>query len=243
MRPQAVHARSSTKAVLNTLGTFPAPVQADAAPLFEAPPTLRNCADEPIHVPGTVQPHGAMLVFDADGLLEAWSDNAIAMLHLLPRLGQTVQQVSLPEPVLAKVEACLVAIASGEAFPLSREVDFGTTRFDCIVHAHAGRVLVEFEQRDVALDTLVVFALKAHNALDRLKRQGSMTALLQMATEQVRDLTGFDRVMGYRFRQDGSGDVVAEARVPELAPFLGMRYPASDIPVRPAACTCSIRCG
>jgi chemotaxis family two-component system sensor kinase Cph1 len=232
MRPHAAHARSSTKAVLNTPVTFPAPVQADAAPPYEAPPTLHNCADEPIHVPGTVQSHGAMLVFDAAGLLEAWSENAIAMLNLLPRLGQTVQQVSLPAPVLAMVEACVVAIASGEAFPLSREVDFGTMRFDCIVHAHAGRVLVEFEQREVPLDTLVVFALKAHNALDRLKRQGNMTALLQMATEQVRDMTGFDRVMGYRFRQDGSGDVVAEARVPELAPLLGMRYPASDIPVQ-----------
>ena len=173
-----------------------------------------------------------MLVFDADGLLEAWSENVIAMLHLLPRLGQTVQQVSLPAPVLAMVEACLVAIESGEAFPLSREVDFGTQLFDCIVHAHAGRVLVEFEQREVALDTLVVFALKAHNALDRLKRQTSLAALLQMATEQVRDITGFDRVMGYRFRQDGSGDVVAEARVPALAPFLGLRYPATDIPAQ-----------
>jgi len=140
--------------------------------------------------------------------------------------------VSLPAPVLAMVEACLVAIASGEAFPLSREVDFGTQRFDCIVHAHAGRVLVEFEQRAVALDTLVVFALKAHNALDRLKRQSSLPALMQMATEQVRDITGFDRVVGYRFRQDGSGDVVAEAKVPELAPFLGLRYPASDIPAQ-----------
>jgi chemotaxis family two-component system sensor kinase Cph1 len=209
-----------------------ATIAAPDAPVYVAPPTLQNCADEPIHVPGTVQPHGAMLVFDADGLLEAWSENAIAMLHLLPRLGQTVQQVSLPVAVLAMVEACLEAIASGEAFPLSREVDFGTTRFDCIVHAHDGRVLVEFEQREVALDTLVVFALKAHNALDRLKRQKSLTALLQMATEQVRDITGFDRVMGYRFRQDGSGDVVAEARVPELAPFLGLRYPATDIPAQ-----------
>jgi chemotaxis family two-component system sensor kinase Cph1 len=200
--------------------------------VYVAPPTLQNCADEPIHVPGTIQPHGAMLVFGAGGLLEAWSENAIAMLHLLPRLGQTVQQVSLPAPVLVLVEACLDAIASGEAFPLSREVDFGTNRFDCIVHAHDGRVLVEFEQREAALDTLVVFALKAHNALDRLKRQTSVTALLQMATEQVRDITGFDRVMGYRFRQDGSGDVLAEARAPELAPFLGLRYPASDIPAQ-----------
>jgi light-regulated signal transduction histidine kinase (bacteriophytochrome) len=233
------HASPITKAALNT----PAPksgataLAAAALPIdnvdaFVAPPTLRNCADEPIHIPGTVQPHGAMLVFDADGSLEAWSENVTAMLDLHPALGQTVQQVSLPAPVLAMVETCLVAIESGEAFPLSREVDFGANLFDCIVHAHGGRVLVEFEQREVGLDTLGVFALKAHNALDRLKRQKNLVALLQMATEQVRDITGFDRVMGYRFRQDGSGDVVAEARSMALTPFLGLRYPASDIPAQ-----------
>lgn len=204
----------------------------DGAPVFVAPPTLLNCADEPIHVPGTIQPHGAMLVFDADGLLETWSENVTALLDLHPSLGQTVQQLQLPAQVLAMVETCLVAIESGDAFPLSREVDFGAGLYDCIVHAHGGRVLVEFERRDVALDTLGIFALKAHNALDRLKRQKSVQALLQMATDQVRDITGFDRVMGYRFRQDGSGDVVAEARTPALAPFLGLRYPASDIPAQ-----------
>ncbi|MDQ2823805.1 MAG: GAF domain-containing protein [Pseudomonadota bacterium] len=200
--------------------------------VYVAPPTLLNCAAEPIHIPGTIQPHGAMLVFDADGLLEAWSDNVGAQLALHPRLGQTVQQLMLPAPVLAMVEASLVAIESGDAFPLSREVDFDATLFDCIVHAHDGRVLVEFERRDVGLDKLGAFALKAHNSLDRLKRQKSVSALLQMATDQVCDLTGFDRVMGYRFRHDGSGDVVAEARIPTLAPFLGLRYPASDIPAQ-----------
>ncbi|WP_332875740.1 ATP-binding protein [Massilia sp. S19_KUP03_FR1] len=208
------------------------PLDADAPAIFVAPPTLLNCADEPIHIPGTVQAHGAMLVFDADGLLEAWSENVPAMLQLHPALGQTVRQVSLPAPVLAMVESCLVAIEGGDAFPLSREVDFGVNLFDCIVHAHGGRVLVEFEQREMGLEALGVFALKAHNALDRLKRQKSLAALLQMATEQVRDITGFDRVMGYRFRQDGSGDVVAEARSMALTPFLGLRYPASDIPAQ-----------
>jgi chemotaxis family two-component system sensor kinase Cph1 len=57
-------------------------------------------------------------------------------------------------------------------------------------------------------------------------------ALLQLAVEQVRALTGFDRVMAYRFRQDDSGEVVAEARLESLVPYLGQRYPASDIPAQ-----------
>src|SRR5690606_6961327 len=52
----------------------------------------------------------------------------------------------------------------------------------------------------------------------------------QRVAEQVRLLIGYDRVMVYRFRHDDSGEVVAESRDPALPPYLGLRYPASDIP-------------
>lgn len=66
--------------------------------------------------------------------------------------------------------------------------------------------------------------------VDRFKRQQSIDALLNMAVQQVRQLTGFDRVMAYRFRHDDSGDVVAEARAEEIESYLDRRYPATDIP-------------
>ena len=53
-----------------------------------------------------------------------------------------------------------------------------------------------------------------------------------MVVQQVRQLTGFDRVMAYRFRHDDSGDVVAEACNDAIEPYLGRRYPASDIPAQ-----------
>ncbi len=46
----------------------------------------------------------------------------------------------------------------------------------------------------------------------------------------MRALTGFDRVMVYRFDPDGSGEVIAEAARAGLEPYLGLHYPASDIP-------------
>lgn len=193
--------------------------------------TLDNCADEPIHVPGTVQSHGAMLVFDGDGLLEAWSANLGALLLLDVTMGMALQSVALPAPVHRMVEECM-ALSAGEAIPLSLAVEIGGREFDCVAHTHCGRAIVEFELRDMALGAVGIFALKAHSALDRLKRQTSMAALLQMATDQVREITGFDRVMGYRFGQDGSGDVIAESRSATLAPLIGMRYPASDIPAQ-----------
>jgi chemotaxis family two-component system sensor kinase Cph1 len=191
--------------------------------------SLANCADEPIHVPGTVQRHGAMLVFDAFAVLEAWSANAAELLLLEVSNGLPLASVGLPPPVRQMVEEC-IALSAGDAIPLVLAVELGGHEFDCVTHTHCGRVIVEFELRDVSLVTVGIFALKAHSALDRLKRQTTVRSLLQMATDQVRDITGFDRVMGYRFGPDGSGDVIAESRCASLAPLLGMRYPASDIP-------------
>src|SRR5205085_10333452 len=69
-----------------------------------------------------------------------------------------------------------------------------------------------------------------HSSIDRLRRQKTVEALLETAVRQVREFTGFDRVMAYRFRADDSGDVVAEARRDDLTPYLGQRYPSTDIP-------------
>ena len=65
-----------------------------------------------------------------------------------------------------------------------------------------------------------------------MRQQDSIEGLLGVAARVLREITGFDRVMGYRFRPDDSGDVVVEERVPELPPYLGWRYPASDIPAQ-----------
>jgi light-regulated signal transduction histidine kinase (bacteriophytochrome) len=203
-----------------------------AEPILAAPRiNLENCADEPIHVPGTIQAHGAMLVFDRYAMLEAWSANLADLLHLDLQIGMSLRALALPAPIQAMVEGC-IALGAEEAVPLVLPVHIGGRDFDCVTHAYHDRILVEFELRDISLDAISIFALRAHGALDRLKRQTSIRSLLQMATDQVRDITGFDRVMGYRFGQDGSGDVIAESRIASLAPLLGMRYPASDIPAQ-----------
>ena len=65
-----------------------------------------------------------------------------------------------------------------------------------------------------------------------LKARTDIDALLTQAAADVRRLTGFDRVMAYRFHADDSGEIVAEAKIDALDPYLGRRFPASDIPVQ-----------
>jgi light-regulated signal transduction histidine kinase (bacteriophytochrome) len=201
-------------------------------PIFSLPLTLDNCAAEPIHIPGMIQPHGAMLVFDTEQQLIAWSANVVAMLKLTPVAGTKVSEMALPAAVAQLVQGSCGELADGEAPASAIEIEIGTQQFDCIAHVYQGRVIVEFEMREVAVDKVAMFALHAHSVIDRLKRQKSIGGLLQLAAEQVRSLTGFDRVMAYRFRQDDSGDVVAESRIDSLDPYLGRRYPASDIPAQ-----------
>ncbi|MBV7538512.1 GAF domain-containing protein [Duganella sp. sic0402] len=199
---------------------------------MQDPVTLDNCADEPIHIPGSIQPHGALLAFDTDSMLLGWSDNAAQLLGLQLTLNTPLSAMRLSAEVAAAAAECVDSIEDGEAPAIALEVSIGALRFDCIVHAHQSRLIIEFERRDTPSDTVAAFALKAHAAIDRLKRQKSIDALLQLATEQVRAITGFDRVMAYRFHQDDSGDVTAESRREDLEAYLGRRYPASDIPAQ-----------
>jgi chemotaxis family two-component system sensor kinase Cph1 len=191
---------------------------------------LLNCADEPIHVPGSIQPHGALVFFNAAGELEGWSANADATLGLTPELGRPFGALGLPAAVGELLAECADAMREGETAPMVTAIVIGSTDYDCVVHAHNGRIVAEFEAREVAIDTVAQFAIKAHSSIDRLRRQKTVDALLETAVHQVREFTGFDRVMAYRFRPDDSGDVVAEARRDDLTPFLGQRYPAGDIP-------------
>src|ERR1700761_8303667 len=173
---------------------------------------LDNCAREPIHIPGQIQPDGFLLAFDSAGTLVAWSQNAVEVLQLAPTAEMSTRNIDVvPEAIESSIAG--------------REVD-------CVAHAHAGRAILEVSWRDQPIDAVATFALKAHRAMDRLKRQRNNFELLELAVREIQALTGFDRVMAYRFRHDESGEIVAEARVPTLEPFLGRRYPASDIPAQ-----------
>jgi len=191
---------------------------------------LQNCADEPIHIPGHIQPHGALLFFSATGLLEGWSANVAAIVAADLALGRPYAALGLPQAVTELIQECMAGMEGGEAPPMVAAVAIGAREYDCVVHAHMERVLVEFEARDVSTDEVAQFAIKAHTSIDRLRRQRTVDGLLETAVRQVREFTGFDRVMAYVFRSDDSGDVMAEARRDDLVPYRGQRYPAGDIP-------------
>lgn len=204
-----------------------------ANPITTEPVTLDNCEREPIHVPGSIQPHGALLAFDRLGRLVSMSANANDMLGLSLTLGRAPRAAELGSgEVYRAIQQAVAGLGADDSMPESRELELNGRTFDLVVHAHAALCLCEFEQRDASADRLVSFAQTAYRSMERLKRQASIDRLMEVAVTEVRAMTGFDRVMAYRFRHDDSGDVVAEACRDDLEPYLGRRYPASDIPAQ-----------
>ena len=123
--------------------------------------------------------------------------------------------------------------------PLELEltVDGGRRAFDALLHREPGGVLlVELEIAYGARPFSFPNTYQAvRNSVEELNRASSTAELYDSTARAVRDLTGFDRVMVYRYDQDYNGEVVAECKIDDLNSFLGLHYPASDIPAQARA--------
>lgn len=193
------------------------------------------CDREPIHILGAVQPFGFLLSVNADWLIARASENVerfIGTTHA-DLVGQSAE-ACLSAELLHEIRSRLqVAGGMGIVERLyGQRLRPGEARFDISIHQSGREVVLEFEpssdEPSAPLAVLRTMAL-------RVERQATLPAVYREVARQIRGLTGFDRVMVYRFDEDGAGEVVAEAANHGLTPYLGLRYPASDIPVQARA--------
>ncbi|MFM2044537.1 MAG: hypothetical protein RLY86_3113 [Pseudomonadota bacterium] len=198
------------------------------------------CEREVIHRVCTVQPFGALLAADPDsGRIVAVSANAGRILGTPVRPGDDLAAVLGP-PVAGELRAWAGREERRRLDPDSfwhgrLQLPDGlpdADGVDIVVHLAEGLLIVEAEPLprgavDEAADLLSQLEAK----LARLRRMDSLVDLCQTAAQMVRRLTGFDRVLIYRFDADWHGEVVAEDKVPDWAQsFAGLHFPASDIP-------------
>lgn len=193
------------------------------------PVDLSNCDREPIHIPGSIQPHGALLAFHRDGILAIHSDNASDLLGLLPGIGEALDQRHLNPQVR---EALQHALDSDDRHDDLFNIDLGTGTFDVIFSLSGNLLVVEFEQYRNTTVSLEAFPALAQRAIERIQRQQATQELINVVVKEIHSLTGFDRVMAYRFLPDDSGEVIAERKRNDLESFVGQRYPGGDIPAQ-----------
>ncbi|WP_170182356.1 SpoIIE family protein phosphatase [Blastococcus colisei] len=190
---------------------------------------LLRCADEPIAVPGAVQPHGVLLaVTEPDFAVVVASANAP---ELFGRPVEALDRV-LGEADLAALRAGLDGDLA-EVNPL--RVQVSGAEVDLVMHRADGLLLTEWEPLGGAEQAGAAWHRRLPTVLQRLSATATLDELTDVLARDVRTVTGFDRVMVYRFDADWNGEVIAEAARDDLEPFLGLRYPASDIPAQARA--------
>jgi len=196
--------------------------------------SISNCDSEPVQTPGCVQAHGAMLVLrPADLTVLQASENTDVL------LGHPAEAL-LNQPVGSAVgsdgEAALKAFLANEptdrnpiyVFTLPARGDVPS--LDVTAHTIDGVAIIEFEAtgRSSATDP-DYYALVKHTVA-RLQAANTLKEFCDLAADEFRTLTGLDRVMIYKFHADGHGEVFAESKRDDLSPWLGLHYPAEDIP-------------
>ncbi|MEO8128734.1 MAG: GAF domain-containing protein, partial [Bryobacteraceae bacterium] len=195
-------------------------------------PDLTTCEREPIQSPGAIEPNGAMIVLGEDALtiLQVGS-NILTFLQVAPEviLGRPLTDLFSQETVHQLV--------SGSGGPGERHYVAGAwaasgVLLDALVHRYKGLLIIELEPASSSLTPGPDIYASLTTAMAELGHRLSLTDLCQRVAVRIRSITGFDRVMVYRFLEDDTGCVVAEDKRQDLVAYLGLRYPASDIPAQ-----------
>ena len=185
-------------------------------------PDLTACDREPIHIPGAIQPHGLLLAADpASGLVVRAAGDASRLLGL--------EGSPLGRPAAELIGRGLPEGASGRT-TYAGSIPGASGELDLLAHRSGGLLILELEPA-AAPRLSAARALGEMQALSiAVERTHDVARACEAAARAVRRFTGYDRVMVYRFLEDGAGRVVAEDKADGMSPFLHHHFPASDIP-------------
>ena len=196
--------------------------------------SITNCDTEPVQTPGCVQAHGALLVVRQTDLtiLQA-SENAAEILgHEVANLLNASISVVLGADGELQLREFLTheQIDFTPLFLLSLPAHHDVSPLDVTVHAIDGVIVLEFEfAARTDAESVDYFGI-IRKTITRLQGAPGLAAFCNIVANDFRSLTGLDRVMVYRFHHDNHGEVFAESKRDDLAPWLGLHYPADDIP-------------
>jgi light-regulated signal transduction histidine kinase (bacteriophytochrome)/CheY-like chemotaxis protein len=204
---------------------------ADSTGTFDV--DLTNCDREPIHELGAIQPFGFLLALSTDWLIQRTSANIVDFFGLSAdeMIGtQAADHLGMPTVHTLRNRLTLLRGIDAVERVFGHELPGHANRFDFAIHLSNNSIIVEAEP--CVDETQPDTASTIRAMISRLDASQDERSFLREGARQVRALTGFDRVMVYRFDADGSGQVVAEAARSGIGSFLDLRYPASDIPLQ-----------
>ena len=193
---------------------------------------LNNCADEPIRFPGAIQPHGLLLTLSEPALeIIQISANVETLLARTPQelIGQPLHKL-IGQGHTEAVREALVRPAFADAGPLHFHIN--GKAFEGLLHRYQGVLILELEIHVENFQPRNVAGLNSNlgRLLQRLQVATTLQELYEVSVREIQAMTGYDRVLIYRFEEEGHGQVIAEASAPSMELFNGLFFPASDIP-------------
>lgn len=179
--------------------------------------------------PGSIQPHGVMLILNESLEIVQVSDNVDKFLGKEPEdlLNQTLDILLDTTQILALEELLKTTKTTSNFLKLAFQEQY----FDAIVHRSQNHIVVELEPTNLKTD---ISFLSVHHlindAINQMQQTSQLRDFMNLVTSEVKKITNYDRVMVYQFDTTGAGSVIAEAKQEQLSRYLGLHYPASDIP-------------
>jgi light-regulated signal transduction histidine kinase (bacteriophytochrome) len=197
---------------------------------------LTACDREQIHVPGSIQAHGVLLV------VELGSEIIVAAAGDTDSL-TTVPGIPVGRSFEGLVGVALSELVEGAGLTPGHEPLFlgsirpgvGLRELDILAHQRDGLIIVELEPSLQDRPSAARLLARLRAGVARIKDATTVEAACSEAAEAVRSFSGFDRVLGLRFLEDGSGRVVAEVRSEALGSLLNQHFPAGDVPAQARA--------
>lgn len=191
---------------------------------------LTNCDREPIHQLGAIQQFGFLLAVSSDWIIKHASKNLEDYLGVPFNevIGGQLSEI-FSAVAIRQIQDGLNDLKTADNVQRLRSVKLSekTDVFDVAVHRSGDSIIIEAEPADDSTSHRIA---QIRSMADAVKAADTIEAASDAAATELRRYLEFDRVMVYRFSPDGHGEVIAESRRPDLESYLGLNYPASDIP-------------
>jgi light-regulated signal transduction histidine kinase (bacteriophytochrome) len=195
---------------------------------------LHQYESQQLHAPGSIQPYGILFsLTEPDLTITHVSQNIQDFLGIKPQniLNKPITKFLNPSQLQNIEQTLSQRTRISNSYQLSLTTPAGTQEFHGIAHRLADTVTVELEPKTVEeSNNLPDFFAWVSNALANLQKTSTLKEFLQLVASEVKNITQFDRVMVYQFDSHDAGEVVAEAKNDDLYPYLGLHFPAPDIP-------------
>lgn len=195
---------------------------------------LASCDTEPIHLIAGIQPHGALIAVDPDTLeirfasanCQEWLGTDAELL-----LGKHLHKILSQKDVSDLLSRDLTPLEPELMKPVQMAISANghPRRLECLPHQNNGLVILEFLKTEAEPTEVWNEDELRQRIISRLVKPDTLGELAQVSADIVQMVTGFDRTMIYRFAADKHGEVIAES-TNRADSFLGLHYPASDIP-------------